>query len=100
VPAQLSPRGFNFYGPATDDESFAISAPGAFNPPPAFFFPETHGTVGFLANTGLGLEVNALELTGLKDFSTTSVNPDSAPGDLFGARRPGATDGNKTDGMP
>jgi hypothetical protein len=95
VPAQLAPRGFNLYGPDAfgDDESFVISAPGAFNPPPAFFFPETFGVAYLLTNVGSGLEVNPLTLTGLKDLLPTT--PDSAPGDLFGHRLAwGNFDGN------
>lgn len=87
VPAQFVPRGFNWYGPEFDEESFAISAPG-LDSSTGFWagqpIDDTSGRVYFVANQGPGFEVYPFDLDTLKAEAPSSLTYTSTPGDSFG----------------
>lgn len=85
LPAQFVPRGFNYFATPGDQEAFAVSAPGVSDAGAGSNFQQVKGMVYLVSNLGAGFFVDPISLDILKGVSSTSVDPTSELGDLFGA---------------
>lgn len=85
LPAQFVPRGFNYFAEPGDQEAFAVSAPGVSDAGAGGNFQQVKGMVYLVSNLGAGFFVDPISLDVMKGASSTSVDPSSELGDLFGA---------------